>query len=82
MPDVRFDTYYRSEDSTRILRGYAEEYLSLVRLEGLGQSYEGRDIWLVTVRNSGCQARSRSSEVGDYGRSISRIGVARHGRGH
>lgn len=52
MPDVRFDTYYRYEDLTRILRGYAEEYPQLVRLESIGQSYEGRDIWLVTVTNS------------------------------
>ena len=24
MPDVRFDTYYRYDDLTRILQGYAE----------------------------------------------------------
>ena len=51
MPEVRFDTYYRYEDLTRILRAYAEEYPQLVRLESIGQSYEGRDIWLVAVTN-------------------------------
>lgn len=51
MPKVRFDTYYRYEDLTRILQGYAEEYPRLVRLESTGQSYEGRDIWLVVVTN-------------------------------
>jgi murein tripeptide amidase MpaA len=51
MPNVQFDTYYRYEDLTRILQGYAKEYPQLVRLESMGQSFEGRDIWLVTVTN-------------------------------
>ena len=49
MPDVPFNTYYRYEDLTRILKGYAEEYPQLVRIESIGKSYEGRDIWLATV---------------------------------
>jgi murein tripeptide amidase MpaA len=49
MPDVRFDRYYRYQDLVRILEGYAQEYPQLVRLESIGKSYEGRDIWLVTV---------------------------------
>ena len=51
MPEVRFDTYYRYEDLTRILKGYADEYPQLVRLESMGQSFEGRDIWVVAVTN-------------------------------
>jgi murein tripeptide amidase MpaA len=53
MPEIRFDTYYRYEDLTRILQAYADEYPQLVRLESIGQSYERRDIWLVTVTNLG-----------------------------
>lgn len=49
MPDVLFDTYYRYDDLTRILRGYAEEHPNLVRIESIGRSHEGRDIWLLTV---------------------------------
>jgi murein tripeptide amidase MpaA len=49
MPDIQFDTFYRYENLTRILQGYAAEYPQLVRLESIGKSYEGRDIWLVTV---------------------------------
>jgi murein tripeptide amidase MpaA len=49
MPDVQFDRYYRHEDLTHILRGYAKEYPHLVRLESIGKSYEGRDVWMVTV---------------------------------
>ena len=51
MPDVRFDTYYRYEDLTRILRGYAGEYPQFVRLESIGKSFEGRELWVVTVTN-------------------------------
>jgi len=51
MPKVRFDTYYRYDDLTRILHEFADEYPQFVRLESIGQSYEGRDIWLATVTN-------------------------------
>jgi murein tripeptide amidase MpaA len=51
MPQVRFDAYYRYEELTRILHAYAEEYPQLVRIESIGKSYEGRDIWLLTVTN-------------------------------
>jgi len=49
MPDLTFDTYYRYDDLTRILKGFAEEHPHLVRLESIGQSYEGREVWLATV---------------------------------
>jgi len=51
MPDVKFDTYYRYKDLTCILKGFVDEYPQLVRLESIGKSYEGRDIWLVAVTN-------------------------------
>ena len=51
MPEVHFDRYYRYDDLTAILHGYAEEFPNLVKLESIGQSYEGRDLWLVTVTN-------------------------------
>jgi murein tripeptide amidase MpaA len=51
MPDIRFDTYYRYDDLTQLLHAYAEEYPKLVRVESIGQSYEGREIWLATVTN-------------------------------
>jgi murein tripeptide amidase MpaA len=49
MPDVRFDKYYRYEDLTRILHNYAKEFPHLVAIKSIGKSYEGRDIWLLTV---------------------------------
>jgi murein tripeptide amidase MpaA len=48
---VRFDTYYRYDALTRLLHAYAEEYPHLVRIQSIGKSYEGRDIWLLTITN-------------------------------
>ncbi len=52
MPDVKFDRYYRYEDLTRILFEFAREFPTLVQVESIGKSYEGRDIWLATVTNT------------------------------
>ncbi len=49
MPEVSFDRYYRYDDLTAILRSYADEHPGLVRLESIGKSHEGREIWLLTV---------------------------------
>jgi murein tripeptide amidase MpaA len=51
MPEVRLDSYYRYDDLTRVLQGFADEYPQLMRLESIGRSYEGRDIWLLTATN-------------------------------
>lgn len=49
MPDIHFDRYYRYDDLSRLVHAYAEEYPHLVKIESIGKSYEGRDIWLLTV---------------------------------
>lgn len=51
MPEIYFDRYYRYDDLTRLLHAYAEEFPHLVQLQSIGKSYEGRDIWLVTLTN-------------------------------
>lgn len=51
MPAVQFNRYYRYEELTALLHAYAEEFPDLVKLESLGKSYEGRDVWLATVTN-------------------------------
>lgn len=51
MPDVRFDKYYRYEELTAIVHGYAQEFPQLIKIDSIGKSYEGRDIWLLTVTN-------------------------------
>ena len=51
MPDIQFDRYYRYDDLTRLLHAYAAEFPNLVKVGSIGKSYEGRDIWLVTITN-------------------------------
>lgn len=51
MDNIRFDTYYRYDDITRFLQGWADKHPTLCRLESIGKSYEGRDIWLMVVTN-------------------------------
>lgn len=48
-----FDHYHRYEDLSRTLRDLASEYTGLARLESIGTSHEGRDVWLMTVTNFG-----------------------------
>ena len=51
MPDVAFDRFYRYDELTEILQSWAKERPELFRLESIGRSYEGRDIWLATITN-------------------------------
>ncbi len=52
MPEIHFDRYYRYDDLTRLVQAYAAEFPNLVSVQSMGKSYEGRDIWIVTVTNS------------------------------
>ena len=47
----RFDKYYRYEELTQLLRQYARRYPKLLRLQSIGRSHEGRDVWLMTATN-------------------------------
>ncbi len=51
MPKARFDKYYRYDELTQLLHSYAREYPKLVKIESIGKSHEGRDVWLMTVTN-------------------------------
>ena len=48
---VAYDRWYRYGELTELLRSWADELPGLVKVESIGKSYEGRDIWLVTVTN-------------------------------
>ncbi len=51
MPKARFDKYYRYEELTRILQSYVSDHPKLLKIESIGKSHEGRDVWLVTATN-------------------------------
>jgi murein tripeptide amidase MpaA len=49
LPEPSFDHHYRYDELTRLLREMAESHPRLMRLESIGQSHEGREIWLAAV---------------------------------
>jgi murein tripeptide amidase MpaA len=48
---LRFDTYYRYEELVRILSDWVLAYPELIRIESVGKSFEGRDIFVARVTN-------------------------------
>jgi len=51
MPKVALDHYYKFDELTTVLTEFAAEHPEWVEITSIGHSYEGRDIWLVTVTN-------------------------------
>jgi murein tripeptide amidase MpaA len=51
LPVPRFDQFYRHAELTRLLQDYAAAAPQLVQLSSIGKSWEGRDIWLLTITN-------------------------------
>jgi murein tripeptide amidase MpaA len=51
IPAPRFDQFYRYPELTRLLQDYAAAAPMLVQLRSIGQSHEGREIWLVALTN-------------------------------
>jgi murein tripeptide amidase MpaA len=49
MPTIPFDRYLPYADLTELLFALADEYPNYLAVESIGQSHEGREIWLVTV---------------------------------
>jgi murein tripeptide amidase MpaA len=49
---TNFDTYLRYGELTRALHDLAEDYPGLCKVESIGKSYEGREIWLAELTNA------------------------------
>ena len=47
-----FARYYRYEELTELLQTYEREFAGLASLESIGKSYEGRDVWALTINNT------------------------------
>jgi murein tripeptide amidase MpaA len=52
LPIPRFDQFYRHDELSRLLHDYVAAAPNLVQMSSLGKSFEGRDIWLLTVTNT------------------------------
>ena len=48
---VAYDHFYAYDELSDMLRTWAEEAPRLCTLESIGGSYEGREIWLLTLTN-------------------------------
>lgn len=49
---ITFDRYYCYDDLTSYLHQYQQTYPEFVSVESIGKSFEGRDVWGVTITNS------------------------------
>ena len=52
MPSVEFNRYYKYDELTTLLSAFAAEYPQFVSVASMGKSYEGRDIWVLTITNA------------------------------
>jgi murein tripeptide amidase MpaA len=56
--NIRFDQFYRYTEFSSILHQYVQQYPSLLSIESIGKSQEGRDIWVISASNSATGAAS------------------------
>src|SRR5512136_2167298 len=51
MTAISFNRFYNHAGLTRVLKNLVKEYPNLLRLQSIGKSHEGREVWLVTATN-------------------------------
>src|SRR5215218_1155957 len=51
VPEFDFSHYYKYDELVAFLNSMADAYPNLISLEGIGESYEGRDIWVAMITN-------------------------------
>jgi hypothetical protein len=56
--EYRPDRYYRYEHLTGMLHNWATQHPSITQVESIGKTYEGRDIWVMTLTNVNTGAAS------------------------
>jgi murein tripeptide amidase MpaA len=49
---LTYDTYLRYDELTEVLHALADEHPSLCKVGSIGQSYEGREIWLMELTSA------------------------------
>lgn len=60
---IAYDRYYRYDALTELLEQLVQTYPTLLAMESVGKSHEGRDIWVLTVTN---QATGPASDKPAY----------------
>jgi len=51
MVELSFDHYHGYQETTDILHAFAKEYPGLTELYSIGESTEGRELWLIEITN-------------------------------
>lgn len=51
--DIRFDRYYKYDELTERLRALVAAYPDLATLSSLARTFQGREVWLLTLTNAG-----------------------------
>jgi murein tripeptide amidase MpaA len=51
VPTPQWNRFYRYTEFSALLQGYADAFPDLVAIESIGKSFEGRDIWVLTLTN-------------------------------
>ena len=46
---MKFDCYRDFKEMSQFLKDAQKKYPQLAKLESIGKSYEGRDLWLMTI---------------------------------
>ena len=47
--DMKFDCYHDFKEMSQFLKDAHKQYPQFTKLESIGKSYEGRDLWVLTV---------------------------------
>ena len=71
-PTIAFDTYHDYEAMTAHLKALAEAYPDLATLRSLGKTFQGRDVWAMTITNPKRVRRTRSRATTSMPRSTRR----------
>jgi hypothetical protein len=51
-PALAYDRFYRFDELTEFVHGWAAARPELIQVESIGRSWEGREIWLITLTNA------------------------------
>ena len=51
MANVEFDRFYRYHELSDLLHAFSTAYPDLISVHSIGKSFEGRDIWVVSLTN-------------------------------
>jgi hypothetical protein len=61
--EMDFAHYHTYDEVNAFLRKWASEFANLVDLYSVGKSFEGRDIWQITITNKSTTSRPCSSKA-------------------